>query len=213
MLRHLPAALLIASVLWLIAITQRVELLLLLVIALPVAAIALKRWIESLRDPNPPLPRLALDGPGRDPLRYLTVAANVVRVMLLFVLFGMFVGMHGTIIHYKGVNVELAKATSPTKKYNADREDAMIIVIQRDGKVYMSTEQVSADQLTAMISDGLKSGAEKRVYIKADTRARYRLVKDVLDQVRDSGIEHVTFIVQQVKGNSPVDEFSNIFRP
>jgi biopolymer transport protein ExbD len=38
---------------------------------------------------------------------------------------------------------------------------------------------------------------ERKVYIKADARTRYRNVTDVLDGVRAAGLENVAFIVEK----------------
>jgi biopolymer transport protein ExbD len=178
-------------------------------------AIFLKRWMEDRLDPNPPLPRFAGRGSfNRDPLGYLTIGATVIRLTLLMVLFVMF---SNTVLqetwHNYGVNVELAKATHPNKKPKAMREDAVVVALMRDGKVYVGTEQVRPDELPTRIADGLRSGAERRVYIKADARVRYLLVKDVLDAVRSAQIENVTFLVEKTKPTSPVDEIRNVFRP
>jgi biopolymer transport protein ExbD len=156
----------------------------------------------------------------RDPLGHLTTAANVFRLTMLFVLFTMLF-VRSMPHSYHEPHVELAKSMTAEKKPQAQREDAILFVIQRDGWIYLSNEIVGHDrdqivsheEVTHKISVALKSGAEKRVYIKADARVRYRMVKDVLDQIRDSGIEHVTFIVEQVKPKGPVEEFYNILKP
>jgi biopolymer transport protein ExbD len=179
-------------------------------------AIFLKRLIQNRRDPNPPLPRFAGRGSfNRNPLGYLTIGATVIRLTLLMVFFVMFSNtvMQDTWHYYPGVSVELAKATHPSKKPKAMREDAVIVALERDGKVYVGTEQVGPDDLVTRIVDGLRAGSEQRVYIKADARVRYRLVKDVLDGVRSTRVENVTFLVEQVKPTGPVGEIRNIFRP
>jgi biopolymer transport protein ExbD len=220
MLRVLPPALLATTLLWVYFFAQPRGFLEYVVIplSLPFLAIAIKRWLEARRNTSPPpLPKLAGDGPSRDPIRYLNVAATVVRIMLLFVLFGMFVGMHGTIIDY-AYSIEPPLTKSPVRKPNAAREDAVIISVERDGKVYLQqqdagNEQVSPDRLPSMLSDAIVRGSERRVYIKADRHVRYRMVKDVLAAVRSARIENVTFLVEQVKPTGPVDEIRNIFRP
>jgi hypothetical protein len=68
----------------------------------------------------------------------------------------------------------------------------------RDGKVYFGVEQVRADALPQKIADRLKDhNVERKVYIKADTRARWGAVKDVVDGVRAAGLMRVAFLVDQ----------------
>jgi len=43
----------------------------------------------------------------------------------------------------------------------------------RDGKIYFRNVPISAKNLPDKIREGLKNGAEKKVYLRADARARY----------------------------------------
>jgi biopolymer transport protein ExbD len=80
----------------------------------------------------------------------------------------------------------------------ANREDAMIIVVMRDGAVYFGGERVQPEQLPSKILDCLRDHTvERRVYIRADARVFYRNVKEVLDGVRSAGIERIAFLVDQ----------------
>jgi biopolymer transport protein ExbD/biopolymer transport protein TolR len=211
MLRALPPALLATTLLWVYFFAQPRGFLeyVLIPVALPFLAIAIKRWIQSWRNPYPPLPKLAGEGPSRDPMRYLNAAATVVRIMLLFVLFGMFVGMHGTIIDYAN-SIELVRANSAIKKPNAAREDAIVVAVGRDEKIYLGNEQIAPQYISLAVLNAVGSGAEKRVYIKADRHVRYRAVKSVLEEVSASGIENVTFLAEAAPGPQP--HFFNILR-
>jgi biopolymer transport protein ExbD len=96
---------------------------------------------------------------------------------------------------HHGVNAELPKALHGREFIL--REDAMLITIERDGKVYMNTEQVTADQFAARINAATKISSDPRLFIKADARARYKMVKDVLVQVPFGLAPRITFIVDQ----------------
>ncbi|MGA8620777.1 MAG: biopolymer transporter ExbD [Candidatus Sulfotelmatobacter sp.] len=79
----------------------------------------------------------------------------------------------------------------------ANREDAMVITVMRDGTVYFVRDRVVPYQLHSKILDRLKDRtSESRVYIRADVRGTVR-VKEVLDGVRSAGIEQVAFLVDQ----------------
>jgi biopolymer transport protein ExbD len=119
----------------------------------------------------------------------------MVDVMLVLLIIFMVI----TPMLQKGVNVELAKTNNPIAMEDADKEDAVLIAIERDGKVYFDTEQISADALTAKVQDKIANKADKKVFIKADARARYKLVVDVVDNVRGAGVDQVGLLTEQTK--------------
>jgi biopolymer transport protein ExbD/biopolymer transport protein TolR len=80
----------------------------------------------------------------------------------------------------------------------ANREDAMIVNITRDGKLYFGSEQVTTATLRERMADHLKDhSVERKVYIKADMRARWGAVKQVVDSVRMVGLMRIAFLVDQ----------------
>jgi biopolymer transport protein TolR len=91
--------------------------------------------------------------------------------------------------------VDLAKADYAVPMRGADREDAMVIGVTRDGKIFFGTDAVVPNQLPAKIRDSVNRGAERKVYIRADARAKYARVAEVLDSVHVSGIERIGFLV------------------
>ena len=119
----------------------------------------------------------------------------MVDVMLVLLIIFMVI----TPMLQKGVNVELAKTNNPIAMEDADKEDAVLIAIERDGKVYFDTEQTTPDQLTAKVQDKLQNRADKKVFIKADARARYKMVVDVVDNVRGAGVDQVGLLTEQTK--------------
>lgn len=98
-----------------------------------------------------------------------------------------------------GVNVELAKTQNPVPMDDADHEDAILVAIERDGKVYFDTELVTPEQLTTKVQDKLQNRADKRVYIKADARAKYGVVVEAVDNVRSAGVDQVGLLTQQIQ--------------
>ena len=74
----------------------------------------------------------------------------------------------------------------------------MIVNITRDGKVYFGVEQVRPADLPQKIAVRLTDhSVERKVYIKADMRARWGSVKLALDAVRSAGLMRVAFLVDQ----------------
>jgi biopolymer transport protein ExbD len=129
----------------------------------------------------------------RRPLRCRIDVAAFASVMIA--LLAMFMAHAAETVH-SARPVALAHAAHSIGMPSALREDAMVVRIARDGKIFFNTVQVDPKDLTAEIQDGLKRGAERTVYIKADARARYRVVADVIDSVQRAGLYRVGLITQ-----------------
>jgi len=101
----------------------------------------------------------------------------------------------------KGVSVDMAKTKNPIAMQAADKEDAVLIAVTRDGKVFLSpgNAQTTADQLPQKVKDLLTNKLDKTVYIKSDARARYEKVEDVIDNLRTAGVDQLGLLTEQVK--------------
>ena len=123
----------------------------------------------------------------------------MVDVMLVLLIIFMVV----TPMLQHGMNVAMAQATNPVDMPDADKEDAILIAVMSDGKVFLGTEQIVPDQLAQKVRDKLANKADKRVYIKSDARARYGVVVDVVDNVRSAGVDQVGLLTEQRKAATP----------
>src|SRR5436305_14449839 len=67
----------------------------------------------------------------------------------------------------KGVSVDLVRTKNPVPMQAADKEDAVLVAITRDGKVYLSpgNSQTPADQLAPKVKDLLANKLDKTVYL------------------------------------------------
>lgn len=99
-------------------------------------------------------------------------------------------------VESRGVTVELFKARHSIFMPGADREDALIIAVMRDGKVYFDCELIRSRQLRDKLHDRWNSSTQKRLYIKADARAHYKAVAWVLNEARDAGIDKVSLLTE-----------------
>jgi biopolymer transport protein ExbD/biopolymer transport protein TolR len=103
----------------------------------------------------------------------------------------------------KGQSVELVKTHNPIAMQAADKDDAILVAITRDGRVFLSpgNNQVAADQLAPKVRDLLTNKLDKTVYIKADARAQYSKVEDVVDNLRAAGVDELGLITEQIHDN------------
>jgi biopolymer transport protein ExbD len=130
----------------------------------------------------------------------------MVDVMLVLLIIFMVI----TPMLQKGVNVELAKTNNPIPMDDADKEDAILVAVERDGKVYFDTEQVSPEVLTQKVQDKLQNKADKHIYIKADGRAKYGKVVEVVDDVRTAGVDQVGLLTEQVRHQGPPERTGTV---
>ena len=129
-------------------------------------------------------------GNSRSPglIRNIDVSA---LAAILFVLLFMFMML--TAIPHHGVSADLPKVRHPVSIPGARREDALIVSILRDRTMYFGKDKTRPSDLPAQIREGVASGAEKKIYIRADARVRYLTVLEVVDAVRSAGVERVAF--------------------
>ncbi|MFQ5662995.1 MAG: biopolymer transporter ExbD [Terriglobia bacterium] len=98
-----------------------------------------------------------------------------------------------------GFSVELASTENPREMPDADREDAVLIAITRDGRVYLGTQQITFEQINEKVRDRLLTPLGKTVYVKSDARARYRDVVRVVDEVRATGVDKIGLLTEKIE--------------
>ena len=122
----------------------------------------------------------------------------MVDVMLVLLIIFMVI----TPMLQKGVSVDLAKTDNPIKMPEADKEDALIVAIMRDGKIYFNSDAVTAESLTDKVKDRLANNTDKRIFIKADAGASYGDVVAVVDDVRSAGVDQLGLLTEERKQGS-----------
>src|SRR6202522_4894309 len=99
------------------------------------------------------------------------------------------------------VQVDMAKVDNPTNMPDADKEDAIVVAVTRDGGVYLGQNKVDPSQLGSLVRDKLADKTDKMIYVRADERAQYKVVEDAIDDVRTAGVEEVGLLTQRREGN------------
>jgi biopolymer transport protein TolR len=122
----------------------------------------------------------------------------MVDVMLVLLIIFMVI----TPMLQKGVTVDLAKVNNPEQMPDADKEDALLVAVMRDGKVFLGNDQIAVDQLTNKIKDRVAARTDKRVFVRADQRAKFGSVVEVVDNVRAAGVDQLGLLTDQRKNTS-----------
>ena len=98
----------------------------------------------------------------------------------------------------KGVTVEYVKAKNPIAMQNADKEDAILIAVTRNGEVFLSpgNKRITVEELPGKVRDLQTNKLDKTVYVKADMRSKYEKVEDVVDNLRAAGVDQLGLLTE-----------------
>src|SRR5579885_955300 len=108
----------------------------------------------------------------------------LVDVMLVLLIIFMVI----TPMLQKGVSVDMAKAVN-----------AVDIAITRDGKIYLGSKVINADEVTSKVKDQIENKLDKTVYLRSDARAKYGDVTSVVDDIRAAGVEDLGLLTEKVE--------------
>jgi biopolymer transport protein ExbD len=98
--------------------------------------------------------------------------------------------------------VDLAAVNDPRDMKDADKDDAVVVAITRDGSIYLENTKVKKEELTNQIKDQIANKLDKTVYVKSDARAKYGDVVAVVDEIRSAGVDQLGLLTEKVKSLS-----------
>ena len=101
----------------------------------------------------------------------------------------------------KGVTVDMARAQNAHDMQAADKDDAVIIAITRDGKTFLGNREVGLDEITNDVKDLLSDRLDKTVFIRSDSRAKYGDVVKAVDEVRSAGVDNLGLLTQRIQSS------------
>jgi len=84
----------------------------------------------------------------------------------------------------------------------ADKTDAVIVAVTRDGKTYLGNNQVPADQLAPKVKDLLANRVDMSIS-QADSRARFEKVVEVVNNLRAAGVDQLGLLTEQIQERRP----------
>jgi biopolymer transport protein ExbD/biopolymer transport protein TolR len=122
----------------------------------------------------------------------VTPMADVMLVLLI-------IFMVVTPMLQKGVSVDMARVENPRQMPDADKEDAVVLAVTRDGKIYLGADTIRLADVTTKVKDRISSKLDKTVYVKSDARAKYGDVVAVVDNVRAAGVDSLGLLTEKVE--------------
>ena len=101
--------------------------------------------------------------------------------------------------------VDLASARNARDMKDADKDDAIVVAVTRDGSLYMGNTKIKKEEITGQIKDQIANKLDKTVYVKSDARAKYGDVVAVVDEIRSAGVDQLGLLTDktQTTGNTP----------
>ena len=95
------------------------------------------------------------------------------------------------------VNVDLPKADAAVVMEDANKEDAVIVAVTRDGKIFLGADQVQPDDMGSKVAAKIENKNSKEVYMRADNRAKYGKVMDAVDGIRAAGVSQLGLLTEK----------------
>lgn len=129
-----------------------------------------------------------------DPVADINVTPMVDVMLVLLIIFIVITPMLS-----KGISVDMAKTKNPSTMQAADKEDAVLVAISRDGRTYLGTDQLTPDTLPGRVKDLLTNKLDKTVYLRSDARARYERVVEVVDNLRAAGVDQLGLLTEEIQ--------------
>ena len=91
----------------------------------------------------------------------------------------------------KGVDVRLPTALNTISMPD---QPEVVLAIRKDGTMYVNQDQATMENLQTMLEEAFLTASEKKLFLKADQELEYGKIVDIVQIVKDAGIEIVGII-------------------
>jgi len=99
-----------------------------------------------------------------------------------------------------GITVNLPKARNPLDAPEADSKDAVVVAVNREGRIYLAKTAMSENELLDFLTKRFSGGEiNKTMYLKADQGVAYGRVVQIVDQCRKTGVERIGLMTEKEK--------------
>ena len=103
----------------------------------------------------------------------------------------------------KTTPVDLAMTQNAHEMKDADKDDAIVVAVTRDGSIFLSNNKIAKDDITGQVKDKLTNRLDKTVYVKSDARAKYGDVVAVVDEIRSAGVDQLGLLTEKAQSKTP----------
>jgi len=120
--------------------------------------------------------------------------APLIDVIFLLVIF---FAVSTTFLDTAGLQLELPESSSTAQQ---EAED-ISVYLGADGELSFGEEIVDHEQLKARLQSALSETDRKVVVLRADTHTEHGAVVEIMDLIRDSGAEGLTFAARSAEAD------------
>lgn len=115
----------------------------------------------------------------------VTPMADIMLVLLI-------IFMITTPLLQSGITVNLPKAKNPLEAPEAEKKEAVVVAVNREGRLYLAKTQISDSELYDYLLQKF-SGSEisREIFLKADQALSYGRVVEVVNNCRRAGVERI----------------------
>src|SRR5215467_1281753 len=97
----------------------------------------------------------------------------------------------------KNKPVDMARTDTARDMQDADKEDAVVVAVTRDGGIFLGNTQVQKADLSGQVKDRISGKLDRTVYLKSDARAKYGDVVAVVDEIRSAGVDQLGLLTER----------------
>jgi biopolymer transport protein TolR len=69
--------------------------------------------------------------------------------------------------------------------------------IKKDGSIYLKDKKVTLENLQSQLEEAFMTVADKKLYLRADSDLEYGKIVDLIDVIREAGVEVVGIITEK----------------
>jgi biopolymer transport protein TolR len=91
----------------------------------------------------------------------------------------------------RGVDVRLPTALNTISMPD---QPEVVLAIRRDGSLYVNQDQATMENLQTMLEEAFLTASEKKLFLKADQEIEYGKIVEIVEVVKNAGIELVGII-------------------
>jgi len=99
----------------------------------------------------------------------------------------------------KGKQVDMATVKNAQDMKDADKDDAIVVAVTRNGDLFLGTNKINRDDLANQVKDRLSGRLDKTVFVKSDARAKYGDVVGAVDEIRSAGVDMLGLLTERAE--------------
>lgn len=132
----------------------------------------------------------AVSTSGKEELQSVPNVVPLCDVLLVLLIIFMIV----TPLVQAGAEVRLVPA-----QYTSEMPDdpELILIVQKDGTLYLNNSKVTPENLQNTLEEALLTVSDRKLYVRADQDLEYGKLVDLMDLIRESGIEVMGMITER----------------